>query len=111
MNGNPPLLTEQEQDPAPGDICVLFSLPAVVHSGKCMFNSFTIHGVMRTMNMSEGIIASPRGAGEFKLVGTWTLNQARLGLATASPTMAPITTKLPGKGVFSKSHSMLMLPG
>lgn len=76
---------EREQDPAPRDICALFSLTAAVHSGKCMFNSFTIYGVMRTMSVSEGIIASRRGAGEFKLVGTWTLNRGRQGLAPPAP--------------------------
>jgi len=85
------------QDPAPRDICVLFSLTAVVHSGKCMFNSFTIYGVMRTMNVSEGIIASRRGCWRVQVGWHLDFESGLAGIGSAGPTIAPIT-KLPGTG-------------
>lgn len=93
---------EAEQDPTRRDIRALFSLTAAVHSGKCMFNSFTIYGVMRTMSVSEEIIASRRGAGEFKLVGTWTLNRGWRRLAL--PPHNSAGDKAAGDGEGAGSH-------
>lgn len=85
------------QDLAPCDICVLFSLTAAVHSGKCMFNSFTIYGVMRTMSVSEGIIASRRGCWRVQVGWHLDFESGLAGIGSAGPTIAPIT-KLPGMG-------------
>lgn len=92
----------EERDPAPRDIGVLFSLTAVVHSGKCMFNSFTIYGVMRTMNVSEGIIASRRGCWRVQVGWHLDFESGLAGIGSGGPTIAPIT-KLWGWGGGSKS--------
>lgn len=92
----------EERDPAPRDIGVLFSLTAVVHSGKCMFNSFTIYGVMRTMNVSEGIIASRRGCWRVQVGWHLDFESGLAGIGSGGPTIAPIT-KLWGRGGGSKS--------
>lgn len=70
---------------------MLFSLTAVVHSGKCMFNSFTIYGVMRTMNVSEGIIASQRGCWRVQVGWHLDFESGLAGIGSASPTIAGIT--------------------
>lgn len=88
---------EWERAPAPRDIGVLFSLTAVVHSGKCMFNSFTIYGVMRTMNVSEGIIASRQGCWRVQVGWHLDFESGLAGIGSGGPTMAPIT-KLWGTG-------------
>lgn len=99
VNGKPALeLSGNRIQPCVTFVCFSCQLWC---SGKCMFNSVTIHGVRRTMNASERIIASLQEAGEFKLVGTWTLNQAWLRLAIASPTMV---LSCRGEGCF-QSHT------
>lgn len=62
-----------------------------------MFNSFTIYGVMRTMNVSEGIIASRRGCWRVQVGWHLDFESGLAGIGSASPTKALIT-KLPGMG-------------
>lgn len=62
-----------------------------------MFNSFTIYGVMRTMNVSEGIIASRRGCWRVQVGWHLDFESGLAGIGSTGPTIAPIT-KLPGTG-------------
>lgn len=62
-----------------------------------MFNSFTIYGVMRTMNVSEGIIASRRGCWRVQVGWHLDFESGLAGIGSAGPTIAPIT-KRPGTG-------------
>lgn len=57
------------------------------------------------MSVSEGIIASRRGAGEFKLVGTWTLNRGWRGLALPPHNSAGDKAAGDGEGAGSHPHA------